>query len=190
MKNPQGRKTQITRERIIETAFEMTVENGIESVSSPTLAKRLKCSVQPIYYVFENMEELKVAITEKVIQKYNDYMLTGESPANMKTSDIFSWNNIQFAKKYPNLYKLLFMTEQKENCISKIDIVGDRETLLSLIKEDEDVCDEVATKLFVNMWAFTHGIATLLVTKTADFDNAQINEMLSDVTGGLLKQYK
>ena len=135
------------------------------------------------------MEYVKIVTVESAIEKYNDFMQTMTSPFQRNKSDTFSWNHIQFAKQFPDIYKLLFLSEQKQECISQVDMVGARAYIISAIKDDEKVCDEVATKLFLNMWAFTHGIATLIVMKTVELADEQINQMLADVTGGLLKEY-
>ena len=37
----------------------MTRENGFEHVTARELAHRLGCSTQPIFHVFQNMEEVK-----------------------------------------------------------------------------------------------------------------------------------
>lgn len=52
-------KAKLSKEEIIETAFEMTRENGFEHVTARELAHRLGCSTQPIFHVFQNMEEVK-----------------------------------------------------------------------------------------------------------------------------------
>ena len=190
MENRKGRKTQITKERITEIAFIMTAENGIDSVSSTTLAKRLNCSTQPIFWVFDTMNDLRQAIFEQALKLYNEYMATNIPLSKYNKSDAIGLTCIQFAKAYPNIYKLIFMTEQKENNISKTDIDGNRNPITCAIKEVYCVTDEIAKKIIERMWVFTHGIATLLVTKTADFNNEQINEMFTDVNMGLLKQYQ
>lgn len=43
----------------------MTRENGFEHVTARELARRLGCSTQPIFHVFQNMEEVKKEVYER-----------------------------------------------------------------------------------------------------------------------------
>ena len=54
-----GRKTQITREMILNAAYELLDEAGIGSVAIKLIAKRLGCSTQPVSWQFGSMAELK-----------------------------------------------------------------------------------------------------------------------------------
>ncbi len=54
-----GRKTQITREMILNAAYELLDEAGIGSVAIKLIAKRLGCSTQPVSWQFGSMTELK-----------------------------------------------------------------------------------------------------------------------------------
>ena len=57
--NKMPPKAKYTREEIVKTAFQMTRENGIESVMARELGKRLGTSSSPIFTAFKNMEELQ-----------------------------------------------------------------------------------------------------------------------------------
>ena len=57
-----ARKESITIDRILDTAFEMTREEGIAGVTARRVAARAGCSTQPIFRVYENMEELQAAV--------------------------------------------------------------------------------------------------------------------------------
>ena len=62
-------KIKISKEMILETAFEIVRKNGIEKLSNRELANKLNCSIRPIYYQFENSEELQKELYRK-IEKY------------------------------------------------------------------------------------------------------------------------
>ena len=54
-----GRKTRITREMILEAAYELLDEAGISAVAIKSIASRLGCSTQPVSWQFGSMTELK-----------------------------------------------------------------------------------------------------------------------------------
>ena len=51
--------TKITKDKILEAAFTIARNKGLEEVSNRTIAKELNSSIRPIYYQFSNSEELK-----------------------------------------------------------------------------------------------------------------------------------
>ena len=54
---PSSKKT--TKEDIIKASFGILKEQGIEKVTARDIAKKLNSSVQPIFYQFKNMDDLK-----------------------------------------------------------------------------------------------------------------------------------
>ena len=59
-----GRKTKITREMILEAAYELLDESGIGAVTIKSIASRLGCSTQPVSWQFGSMTELKKELFE------------------------------------------------------------------------------------------------------------------------------
>lgn len=57
-------QVKVSKEHIKSEAFQMTKESGFEAVSARKLAERLNCSTQPIFRVYQNMEELKADLYE------------------------------------------------------------------------------------------------------------------------------
>ena len=53
-----ARKEMITIDRILDTAFAMTREEGFANVTARKVAAKAGCSTQPIFRVYKNMEEL------------------------------------------------------------------------------------------------------------------------------------
>ena len=53
-----ARKETITRNYLFDTAFGMLREEGIENITARKLAARAGCSTQPIFRLYNNMEEL------------------------------------------------------------------------------------------------------------------------------------
>lgn len=58
-------KVKITKEMVINAAFEVTREHGIEAVNAKSVANYLKCSTQPVMYNFATIEELKLTVFDK-----------------------------------------------------------------------------------------------------------------------------
>lgn len=182
-------KTKISKEMIIKAAYEMTKTTGIESVTAKAIAKQLNCSIQPVYWVFDTMENLRSAVMQEAIKEYNKYLFT-EIP-NLSKYQAAGWNYIRFAKEQPHLFKLLFMTERQSSTpIGESSLDENKEYILSLIQNDYGLNKAQANDLYVRLWLFSHGIATMIATKTVSLNDKEIGRMLMDVLMGLLQTIK
>ena len=52
-------KVKVTKDMVIDAAFEIAREAGAENINARTVAKKLNCSTQPVMYHFATIEELK-----------------------------------------------------------------------------------------------------------------------------------
>ena len=103
----------ITKDRILETAFQIAREKGQDGISNREIAKKMNCSIRPIYYQFKNVEELTKELYRKIENYFYEFLLnsiTDEKTAYRQTGI----NYIKFAKEEKNLFKILFMNESKD----------------------------------------------------------------------------
>ena len=54
-----SRKATISKEDIINAAFNITAREGFDKITSRGLAAEAGCSTQPIFRIYENMDSLK-----------------------------------------------------------------------------------------------------------------------------------
>ena len=71
------RATKFLKEDIIEAASAVVKKEGLSAINARRVAKELGCSVQPIFYQFENMEDLKQATILHIRKIYQSYMIAG-----------------------------------------------------------------------------------------------------------------
>ena len=102
--------TKITKDMILDTAFELAKEKGIDCVSNREIAKKLNSSIRPIYYQFKNTEELKQQLYNK-IEKYFYKFLFDNMKDDLPKYKQIGIKYVEFAKKEQNLFKLLFMSD-------------------------------------------------------------------------------
>lgn len=67
-------KQRITREKILDVAFNLAREKGYEQVVLKNIAFEIGCSIQPIYSYFNNMETLKESVFGTAMKFYNDFI--------------------------------------------------------------------------------------------------------------------
>lgn len=54
-------KQKITREQLLEVAFDITRKEGFSAVTARSVAKAAGCSIQPVFSQFDTMEALRTA---------------------------------------------------------------------------------------------------------------------------------
>lgn len=69
-------KAKITKEMIINAAFEVARADGAENVNARTVSKKLGCSTQPVMYHFAKIEDMKKAVYERADAFHTQYLLT------------------------------------------------------------------------------------------------------------------
>ena len=52
-------RAKVTKEMIVDAAFAIAREAGVERINARTVSERLHCSTQPVMYHFATMEALK-----------------------------------------------------------------------------------------------------------------------------------
>ena len=169
----------ITKEMILNTAFEIAREKGFEKISNRELAKKMNCSIRPIYYQFKNVEELNKELYKK-IERYFYEFLIDNMIKDVPLYKQIGINYIKFAIAENNLFKFLFMTEIKDEPSAFIttDEKGFEE-VVKAIKISTKLSDKDIKSFHIKMWIFAHGIATLSATKSVKFTDEQIQDLLS-----------
>ena len=173
-------KAKYTREEIIEIAFQMTRENGIESVVARELGKKLGTSSSPIFTAFKNMEELQLAVRDRAMQEFESFIKDA-----LNYTPAFKYvgvKMVQFSMQEPKLFQLLYMKEHEESQRFE-DLVyelGDTvEICIEVIQKDYALTRAEAELVFKQVWMHTFSICVLAANKVCHFKPEEISEMLS-----------
>jgi AcrR family transcriptional regulator len=91
-------KTQFTREQIIEAAFRVACRDGMDGITVRKIAAELGSSVAPVYVNFGDLEEVRDAVVEKIVEISGEIL--EETDAGRPFRDI-GRASIRFARRYP-----------------------------------------------------------------------------------------
>lgn len=172
-------KIKISKEMILETAFEIVRKDGTEKLSNRELANKLNCSIRPIYYQFENVEEMQKELYTKIEQFFYKFLLDNMVEVIPKYKQI-GINYIKFAKKEKKLFQILFMSNTGLTPSAFVSKDGeDYKEIEKLIKISTNLKEEDIKDFHTKMWIFCHGIATLVANDTIKLTDNQIQELLS-----------
>lgn len=99
-------KSKFSKEDIINAAFEIAEEQGLQAITARTVAKKINGSVAPIYFNFENIDELIRAVVMKVFsitQKIMNAQSSNSIYENMGRA------GFEFANRYPVFFRDLVL---------------------------------------------------------------------------------
>ena len=181
-------KAKFTKQQIADAALQIVRDDGIEHLTSRNLGKKLGSSACPIFTVFANMEEVEAAMLESAKAVYKGYVEEGlaqEIPFRGVGEQY-----VRFAVNEPKLFQLLFMNGTKElpsleSVLPKLD--ESYETILRSVMTCASIHRETALKLYRHLWIYTHGIACLCATKTCQFSEQEIRNLMTEIYQSLLK---
>lgn len=180
-------KKVISKEYILNAAFEIVRESGIEALNMRSLAKRCNCSTQPIYLSFKSAEELKKQTALKVVEVFNGFIEREIKSGKYPEYKAVGMGYIRFAKEEKQLFKFLMMNEGMAKSGMGQNSFDDS---VMLIMKNYGLYQGDAAKLHLHMWIFVHGIASMFATEYIDFDWETVSAMVTDAYKGFLSAYK
>lgn len=183
----------VTQEQIIETAYRMTREQGFESVTARKLAREIGCSTQPIFRAYPGMEALKKEISDRVNREFSE-KLTRELLEEPQLEGMLLKSGllyVSFAQEEPHLFRMLFMEESPEGSRFE-DLLHGRDLKSILLKKEGRPGTPVRSLmerqyLFMQMWIFAHGVATMVLTKDLLLEEKDIPDLLKGMLNHLIR---
>lgn len=105
-----GPKIRYTREQIIDAAFDIAREEGMDNVTTRKIAEKIGSSVAPIYVNFASSEEILSALVERIITVSR--RLLAEEQSGDPFGDI-GRASLRFAAEYSVLFRDLVMKNRR-----------------------------------------------------------------------------
>lgn len=169
-------KKKITKDAIIKTALDILRREGYEKLNARDIAKKLKCSTQPIYSEFGNMDALKMELKKEAERCYVEQV--GYYRANSKYSPymVYGLGFIRFAKEEKQLFRYLYMCERDEDKNTIEDVNASE--IIKVLTRQYGIAEETARRLHYDMAIYTYGLAVTVNTHYMDLSEEQIIERL------------
>lgn len=173
-------KPKFTKDEIVSTASQIVAEGGQEALTARELGRRLGSSARPIFTLFRGMEELQAEVRTAAMRIFESSRppLTADTPP-FKQVGI---QMVQFGKKEPKLFQLLFMQENDPPLAfdAFLRLLGPTAAdCMTILKEEHDLSDEQAGALFENEWIYTFGLGALCATSACTFSDEELSRLLS-----------
>lgn len=179
-------RVKVTRDMVLDAAFEVARESGAEKINARTVAERLKCSTQPVMYQFATIEELKRAVYEKADEYHSEYLMKMETPSKGALLGI-GMNYIRFAMEEPRLFRFLFQSNVfKGKTLPELVDAPELAPVLSAMRGAMGVSMEETKRIFLTVFLFAHGYASIIANNSLKYDEAVIEDDLERAYKGAI----
>ncbi len=179
-------KTKITKDMIIDAAFEVAREMGADNINARTVANKLSCSTQPVMYHFATIEELKKAVYKKSDIHHTEYLMHIEKPQSETILEI-GLNYIRFAIEEPNLFRFLFQSGfiAQNNLLEMIDS-EDLTPVISAMQQVTGMSAVQTKEVFLTISMFIHGYASIIANNSLEYNEETIKSHLERAYKGAI----
>ena len=174
----------VTKEMIVDAAFEIAREIGAENITARTVSQKLGCSTQPVLYHFKTIEDVRMAAHQKAREFHIRYAtnLSGKYERPMLEVGM---RHIRFAVEEKNLFRFLFHSNYYTG-ISLSEWLTNFDSLFPILEKQAEVDKALAYRIFSQIFLITHGIASLLADNAMVYDEAYCKNTLSNAYFGAM----
>lgn len=180
-------KAKITKDMIVDAAFEIARNEGAENINARTVSEKLNCSTQPVMYHFATIEELKKTVYAKTDSYHSEYLMNIKNPQKGAMLGI-GLNYIRFAVEEPHLFRFLFQS----NILSGTTLLEmiDAEELMPVILAMQGAVGggsiEQVKDIFLTIFLFVHGYASIIANNSLEYDEELIKAHLERAYNGAI----
>lgn len=175
-----ARKEQISKQMILDGAFDLLKAEGVEMLTARKLAAHIGCSTQPIFRVYKNMDELFAQVFDKAKVYYEEYCLNYQRENDTPFVDL-GLCYIQFAKEELNLFKLLFLTKHDDDN-TMYDLINGKDNgfVIKELRRITNLDMNKAGDIFMKIFVFMHGMACMAISGELDLSKEEVLPMLKE----------
>ncbi len=151
------------RRALVEAALELLLEGGTEALGMRELARRVGVSAAAPYRHFRDKQALIQAVAAAGFALFLEATEAAKAGApSDEQLGAMAEAYVQFALRYPRLYKLMFSSELgkfEDKDLRRAADAAYASLAVAAAKEDPDSPGEAA----ISAWAFVHGLSMLLL---------------------------
>ena len=166
-------KSIITKEELLKVAMNMIEKNGAECINARDLAKEAGISTKPIYRLYNSLEDLKKDANEIIKKEYDEFIMKRVDNKNALITVCVAY--IEFAQMHKNYFRSMFLSNNLK-WQSVDDVLNEKwnqSTIINLVNKHSLSFDN-AKNLFMNVWIYANGLATLIASNELTIDNKEI----------------
>lgn len=174
------RSKQIEKQDILRAATDVIREKGEGALTVRGIAAQLGCSTQPLYYEFENVEQLRAALLPYVRERYLQFRCTSYKE--------FGRHFLHFARREKELFRFVYLRRRTPG-ETLLDDINQEETV-RLLSRNLEMPPETARRMHYQMQVRCYGLGTMLATNYCELTEDQIDSELTEFYSIILRHYK
>ena len=163
----------IEKKDLLKVAVKMVEKEGIESINARDLAKNAGISTKPIYRIYNSLEELKTDVNNIIKKEYDEFIMKRVDNKNALITVCVAY--VEFAYMHENYFKCMFLSNNL-NWTNINDVLNEKwnqSTIINLVNKHSLSFEEAKT-LFMNVWLYANGLATLIACNDLIMDSKEI----------------
>lgn len=179
-------KARISKEMIIEEAFQIARTEGTERITARSVSERLMCSTQPVLYYFSTVEEIKAAVCQRANDYHTRWLMDGEHDYGSPMLNI-GMNYIRFAVEERNLFHLLFQSNEFSGTgLPDLLRSEELEPIVQVLRREAGVTAAEAKEIFTSIFVYVHGYASMFANNEMVYDEKLLVKSLTKVFYGVV----
>lgn len=180
-------KAEITKEKVLDAAFDIVREEGLEAITARSIAQRLKCSTQPIYSVYGNMEAVKDDVYNKAVHFALSSMKEYKDESNTPALNL-AVGFLQVAKNEKQLFRTIYLSGHRKYDLKTEKFIGEEMYTAYLRQRGRlsTAAESKLKKILIRLTIYLVGMGTMINTNTLAFDMNEATEMIEEMYEALL----
>ncbi len=179
-----ARKKTITKDQILNAAYNVVATEGFSRFTARNIASKMKCSTQPIYLEFKNMDDLKAALFEKIRNYLENDLFSVEKTGDHLIDLVLNYT--EFAVKEKAMYRALYIENYSGN-----DVMNkfSHEVFDKTIAKEarlKDISQEKKQLLFAGTWIVATGLASLMSSGLINLSQKEIISITENTVQNIL----
>ena len=165
----------VSKDDIINAAIDVLRDDGFSAINARSVAKKLGCSTQPIYFSFKSMEELKSALTERAIELHTQHVRDSlkAHAGNDSRYSSYGMGFVKFAAEEKQLFRWLYL-EGKQIGPYQNDVLLPE--VIAVIVDEFGYGEDTARRFHQDMTYFSYGLAILANTDHLNLTDTELRE--------------
>lgn len=178
-------RAKITKEMIVDTAFQIVRKEGASRMTARSISEHLNCSTQPVLYYFSTIEDIKKSVYIKADEYHTAYISHIENDCANPMLAI-GMNYIKFALEEKYLFRFLFQSDEFSGR-GMLELLETEELLpiVTLLQKEAHLSLEDAVTFFKTLFIFVHGYASLYANNAMIYTASDVSKMLEKVFNGI-----
>ncbi|MBR4081234.1 MAG: TetR/AcrR family transcriptional regulator [Clostridia bacterium] len=170
-------KSRITREMILEAAYDIARTQGAEQINARAVAAKLGCSTQPVLYHFDHVEDIRREVFRMANEYHGEFLMQSRPDDDPLLA--MGLNYVRFAAQEKQLFRFLFQSDSfAGQSIADFIDAPEAAPMMAMFRKETGLSAEQTRRLFRTMMLLSHGCGSLLANNAMEYHEEEIAPML------------